>query len=391
MLGSRIKQFRCARGLSQDMLVERMGGIVSKQSISKYERSIAVPSLRVLNKIAKALDVKSANLWSEPNINVEFIAYRKGSGLKSTEQEKIEAQIQETLEECLKLSELTNCRNGIEIPVNAFPVRQLEDAEGAAESIRESWMLGLDPISSVTGMLEDKNVFVLEIEAPEKFDGISAFAKNTDDKKVVAAAVVSAKNRSGERQRLNLLHELGHLVLNMPEDANSKFEENAAFRFGAALLAPAKAIHDEVGSQRSSLSLAELLLLKERFGLSLQALVMRLNTLGVVSDSYKRNFFAFINKKGWKKAEPHALSPEKATWMERNVLKAWSENLISHKRAEQLLGVKLETEGDIPTKRRGFMALSLSERNKALSVQAKKTLDYGIDQDWLDMGEGYES
>jgi len=390
MLGGRIKQFRCARGLSQDMLVDKIGGIVSKQSISKYEREVTLPSPRILNKIAKALDVKAASLWKEPSFNVEFIAYRKGSGLNTIEQEKIEAQVQETLEKCMKISELRNCNAKVDIPVNAFPITQIEDAEEAAEYLRESWSLGVDPIANVTAMLEGKNVFVLEIDAPDSFDGISAFAKDVNGKKVVAAAVVSANDRSGERQRLNLVHELGHLVLKMPEEADSKFEENAAFRFGSALLAPKEAIYNEVGRKRTSLSIEELILLKERFGLSLQALVMRLNVLDIVSDSYKKDFFFFINKQGWKRTEPKELEPEKATWIKKNVLMALSESLISHRQAEQLLGKKIDVGEDVPGKRRGFMMLSLSERNKILSTQAKKA-DYELDQDWLDMGEDYES
>ena len=50
-----------------------------------------------------------------------------------------------------------------------------------------------------------------------------------------AAAVVSRLGVPGDRQRLNLAHELGHLVLKIPPLAD---QEKLAFRFGAALLAP---------------------------------------------------------------------------------------------------------------------------------------------------------
>lgn len=57
-----------------------------------------------------------------------------------------------------------------------------DDAEEAAKKIRAEWDLGYDPIPDVVAMLEDKGYKVIEINAPEKFDGLSA---DVDELKVI--------------------------------------------------------------------------------------------------------------------------------------------------------------------------------------------------------------
>ncbi|MFA4846505.1 MAG: helix-turn-helix transcriptional regulator, partial [Patescibacteria group bacterium] len=70
MSGQRIKQLRMARGLSLEELATELGGIVTKQALSKYENDKAKPSLVVLNKLAATLGVKAAHLWEEPSVRV---------------------------------------------------------------------------------------------------------------------------------------------------------------------------------------------------------------------------------------------------------------------------------------------------------------------------------
>ena len=89
MLSQRLRVLRLARGLSLDGLAAQMGGIVTKQALSKYELDKARPSPVVLNKLAAALGVKAAYLWSDPTIEVEFVAYRKGSALPVGEQQRV--------------------------------------------------------------------------------------------------------------------------------------------------------------------------------------------------------------------------------------------------------------------------------------------------------------
>ena len=78
---NRIKQLRLARALSLDDLSDAMGGIVTKQALSKYELGQSTPSAPVLNQLASALGVKAMELWAAPSIQVKFQGYRKRASL----------------------------------------------------------------------------------------------------------------------------------------------------------------------------------------------------------------------------------------------------------------------------------------------------------------------
>lgn len=65
MIGERLRKFRRARGMSLADLEAAIDGLVSSQTLSKYERGKLQPTARVLNRIASALGIKSAQLWGE--------------------------------------------------------------------------------------------------------------------------------------------------------------------------------------------------------------------------------------------------------------------------------------------------------------------------------------
>jgi Zn-dependent peptidase ImmA (M78 family)/DNA-binding XRE family transcriptional regulator len=368
--GERLRQLRTARGLTQQELSNATGGLVTKQSISKYERGKSQPSPQVLRALADAFGVKTADLFRPPVANIEFAAYRKDSGLRKRKQEQVESLVTRKLEKRLRLQDLLGQVRDVDIPAEHWSVSSLDDAEQAAEDLRNRWYLGHDPIANVVDVLEDRHVYVIPIDAPDSFDGISALAY---DDTLVAAAVVCQKDRPGERQRLNLTHELGHLVLDV--DTTDDFtEEDAAFRFGAALLVPAEALRRDVGRRRRTIQLQELLLLKRHYGMSLQALLYRMRDLDIISEHHYRQWCIQINKQGWKTSEPEELEPERPTWFRRGVLRAYSEELLSKDDAQQMLGEEIDDEGETSAlqQRREFMDRPLEERRKIMAQQAEE-------------------
>ena len=71
MVGERLRRFRLARGMSLGDLASAIDGLVSSQTLSKYERGVLQPTARVLNRIASAFGIKSAQLWGEPTCDTE--------------------------------------------------------------------------------------------------------------------------------------------------------------------------------------------------------------------------------------------------------------------------------------------------------------------------------
>src|SRR5690606_27215454 len=105
ILSERLRRLRTARGFTLERLAAAIGGVVTKQALSKYENGKDVPSPRVITRLAAALGVKSVELWREPDVEVELIAYRKRSGFTKTARERIESQVSESLERRVRLQE----------------------------------------------------------------------------------------------------------------------------------------------------------------------------------------------------------------------------------------------------------------------------------------------
>lgn len=386
MIGERLRQARMARGYSLEELAAKLGGVVTRQALWKYEKGKAQPSAVVLATLSNALRTPVALLWREPVYTVQFVAYRTGSGLLKRDQEQVKARAVLTVEECLRLRERVGLDNGQGIPQQRFAIASLDDAEAAADKLREQWVLGLDPISSVTGILEDHGVHVIEIDAAEKFDGISAVAFDQTGA-VADAVVVTRRGIPGERQRLDLTHELGHLVLDVTPVVD---EEKAAFRFAGAFLAPANAVRREVGTRRVYVQLAELRLLKRRFGMSIQALLRRLYDLDIITESHYRQWCIDINRLGYRKEEPDKMSPEQPLWLRRTVLRAMADGQLGREEAERILGEAIEMDQPLSlVERRALMKLPLMERRRVLAEQAARVAaHYDSDTEWQELQGG---
>ena len=71
MVGERLRRFRLARSMSFGDLEAAIDGLVSSQTLSKYERGKLQPTARILNRIASAFGIKSVQLWGEPTCDTE--------------------------------------------------------------------------------------------------------------------------------------------------------------------------------------------------------------------------------------------------------------------------------------------------------------------------------
>jgi hypothetical protein len=264
--------------------------------------------------------------------------------------------------------------------VSAYRASSLQECEAIAGALRDSWSLGVDPISCVTDVLEEHHIHVLEMDTERALDGLAAVARD-DSGAIRAAAVVSRRGLPGDRQRLSLSHELGHLVMQESPDVDG---EKTAFRFGAAFLAPEELVRKDVGATRRKVSLGELILLKSRYGMSIQSLVYRLRDLGIISEGGAATLWKQINARGWKQEEPNPLDPERPQWARRAALRAIAEGSLTVDEAEIMIGVRPDTAHPPETnERRDLMKRPPSERIRRLRSDALRAReDYVEDREW---------
>jgi transcriptional regulator with XRE-family HTH domain len=388
-LGGRLRRLRTAKGLSLEQVAAEMDNPVTKQALSKYETGKAAPARLVLAALAKVFKVKTSYFFEEPSFEIKFIAYRKSAGLGLAERERIENAVRLELEERIKIQDIICSGPAVKITIGKFEIDSLAGAEEAAKEFRKKLNLGVASVARVTDVLEDCRIHAVAIDADEKFDGLSAYAVDRRNA-VIAAAVVSRKNVAGERQRLNLMHETGHLLLSPAPGVDA---EKAAFRFASAFLAPAETIIKETGARRSFISTEELFILKKMFGMSVQAILYRLRDLEVITASHYKNWCVKINRLKWKKNEPHRMPFERSRWMDLNVLRAYSEGLIGRDEAIRLIGREagLEEKPSVNRQCRDFMNKSPKERRESLARQAEKLAAHyeGLSDD-LETGDAVE-
>ena len=340
MLKDRLRLFRVAKGFSMDKLAEATDGKVSKQAISKYENGKMKPGPSKIVSIARALDIKAARLLAEPQVYVEPIAYRKKSKLGVKEMSRVKSLMQLRVEVAIKIRAFGDGEMGRDHILPGQFFSSVEEAEDAALEIRNSWDLGKDPIPNVLDTLEQNGITVLFLEGDKdkKFDGLSAWIKNEEDK-TIGAVIAVRTGVSGARQRMNLAHELGHLV-QLPESTCD--EEKAAFRFAGAFLAPKALVLSDWGKTQRSASLDELILLKKRYGMSLQAIARRLLDLKLISRSTYTSLNIEINRAGYKTWEPldDEMKPERSTLSTLHALRALRYGVISREEYRLFVGDK---------------------------------------------------
>lgn len=371
-----------------DALVAKMNHFLTKQAISKYETGKSVPGSEVLVRLAEVLNVKTSYFMQQPKVNVEFIAYRKHSRLPKAEAGRLQVQITNHLEYYCWLAALFPASDGkperrtaVSIP-KPRQAKSVEDAEKIAKELREEWKIGLDPIENLAETLEDHAAAVLALDADERFDGNAAWATVlSDDVRKIPVLVTNAA-MSGDRQRFNLAHELGHLAIKQKQ---TKEDEDIAHRFAAAFLVPDEAAYKELGQARSRIEFDELLLLKHKYGLSMQAWLRRAKDLGIITPSWYKNTVVIFRKRRWHKHEPgKQVAPERPLRFRQLVLRAMAEGIISRERAEELNPgvVSLNGKEGEMTKANKIAALSLNERRKLLEVAAERAAhEYETDKE----------
>lgn len=342
MIGSRLRNARTASGLSLRELSAKMEALVSPQAIGKYERDEDMPSSKVLIALASALGTSLDYLLSEDKLALEGVEFRKKSR-SAKEEATIEARTIQALERYLTIEEVLNLNSvDWERPRNApYPTHDPRDAEDVARSVRDEWGLGNDPVPRLAELLEERGIKVISLDLND-IDGLAA--KVTRGNREAARVIVIKSGTWSERKRFNLAHELGHMVMKMVGSADA---EAAANRFAGAFLMPADALRAEIGAARSSISLGELVAIKRRYGVSLQAIAYRCKDLEIINKSTYSSLFKTFATRGWRAypfQEPECMDPEyeRPKRFERLCYRALSEGIIAESRAAELLGVTVK-------------------------------------------------
>src|SRR5215469_8888095 len=297
MIGKRLKLARAAAGLSLRDLAAKIDNRVSAQQIGKYERDEDVPSSGVLIALSHALGVSVDYLVGDQEMVLDGVEFRKKQITSKKEEAQIGAQALHLIERYLLVEEILGLKSAEwDKPREApYPAVEIGEADRAAQLLREHWNLGIDPIPNLVELLEERGIKVLVVESEENIDGLAARVRRSRGEPI--PVIVMRSGVHGERQRFNLAHELGHMVMDVQGD--DKFREKAANRFAGAFLMPAEALWANVGRNRSSISWGELFALKKLCGASVQAITYRCSDIGIFPATLSQHLFREFSRLGF--------------------------------------------------------------------------------------------
>ena len=339
MIHNRIRRARVLRGLTQDALAQRLGDI-SKQGLSKFEKGDSAPNSTRILQLAKALNVKPEYFFRADAVELAPLEFRKLARMPKYRQEQVAEQMREHLERYVALE---RCFDTGESPIQrlaprSLPIANIEEAEVAAQHLRDQLRIGGDAIAHLTELLEEHGIKVALLDGVDDFDGACAA---TDDELHVLIAL--NRNRPGERMRFTAAHELGHWVMAFAPDMLEAQVEHACHRFAGAFLYPADKVMTDFGThKRSRVFAAELLNAKRRYGVSMQVALRRLKDLHLLTDAGYSAMFIEFSRNGWRTAEPEALRAEQPRRFESLVFRGLAQDLFSPSRAAEFMQCRVD-------------------------------------------------
>ena len=333
----RLKQARVLKKISMDQLVQLIGGLVSKQAISKYESALMKPNSSVIVALSAALDVEPDYFFRPFNFDVDHfnVSFRKKSNTGAKDVNALKVQIQDQVERYLEIEELLGKEEGRICKIEGEELSTPEQMCKLAMDLRERWTLGKDAIANVQDMLESKGIKVISAEAPAGFDGVSGIVNGK------YYIVVLNKNQSHvERRRFTGMHELGHLLYNdrFAQNLTQREKEKLCDSFASEMLLPGEML-SQIFKPGEKISTSELKQLQMIYGISVDAIMHKLNDLGIVGDSKYKTFCICKGKdKGLRDFVESSCYKENMTnKFETMVYAAAAKDLISISKAASLL------------------------------------------------------
>lgn len=279
--GGELRLARIFNGLSLDQVADRVGK--TRQYIHKCETGAARPTPELAVELAAALRVRPEFLFhARPTVTEDQFHFRKLLTAKVTTKQVAMARGQMFVRLGAELDSL------LRLPAVHLPdfgqASTAAEIETAAEECRREWGLGMGPIENLSRLAENLGVLVTS------FQSISA---EVDALSVAAERPIIVRNEAKEsvcRQRFDIGHELGHLVLHTGVVTGDEFTEAQANRFASALLVPRAMMQKLFPRPRSGrLDWNAIREFKQTWKVSKAALLYRAHQLGILDDQQYRS------------------------------------------------------------------------------------------------------
>lgn len=347
LLGERVRSLRLLTGSTQEGLAEKAG--VSQALLSSVESGRRVATDDLIERLMAVTGIPAAFFNRSPApLSAGSLRWRKRAHASSVDTHRVEVLLREIYS--IAVAMMAGAKSSAPALQPWYGPLDAAGIESAAAHAR--LQLGVDadsPLPHVTRILERGKIVVTPLALPGSDDEevastvghMGASVWPDPDSLALIGYFPSAQ---GDRQRFTLSHELGHLMLHCGhgsvEDA-----EGEANRFAGAFLLPAERMTQAMEGRPVTLS--ELVHMKARWGVSIQAILMRGQHLGLIDKARFTSLYKQISARGYRTTEPVNVELEEPVLL-RKLFDAQLGDLTWAKRGEKI--------GFWPTQLRGIVA-----------------------------------
>ncbi|OIG34974.1 hypothetical protein A7N09_19045 [Acinetobacter baumannii] len=332
--GLELRLLRQLNHLSLEDLSTHVGK--SRQFLHKIEMNQVAPTSDLIGVLSNFFNVKTEIFFSShPILQEEQINFRSNKTAKVFTKQSVIAQ-GEYLKRLVEFIEAN-----LRLPRYSIPsvdhVQNFQDIENAALQFRKHFNLGLGPISDMTKLCEMLGIFVTTFPSvSNEVDALSIASKRP--------IFVNNEDSSTCRQRFNLAHELGHLVLHDGCVTGDSLTESQAHRFASALLIPQEMMNSHFRyCFNGRFNWNKLSKMKMDWKISKAALLYRAKSLGLIDDVSYRSGYIHLKRTGEALLETEDKDiPREIPHLLENCFKALNKKRISAESIANELNISLD-------------------------------------------------
>jgi Zn-dependent peptidase ImmA (M78 family)/transcriptional regulator with XRE-family HTH domain len=281
---------------------------LTPSAVSQFESGKSKPNAQTVGRISMALNFPPS-FFAQPGdfnaISSDQFHFRSLRSCSQTERRRMASASAIFGRVVEFIDSRVNLPTEQVTPCTSYGSMTVEEIEQAAATVRKSWGLGNGPISNVIHLLESKGILAFRILSDCK--QVDAFSHWQHGRPHV---FLNTEKGSAARSRFDAIHELGHLILHTEYLPGDRVQEEQANRFASAFLLPRDSFLAECPHRLVWPHFQEL---KQRWKVSLAALVRRARDLDKISDDTYRRAHVQINKHGWATQEPNEPDVEMPT------------------------------------------------------------------------------
>lgn len=286
-LGERLKTARETANMTQDAAAKAVG--IARTTLVAIEKGQRNTRLDEIQALSRCYGISANMLLRKEAVHVDLVPrFRSLPETNEVGIEQAARMLNDLVRAEVELENVLGIQRAHNYPTEKaiLPGDVRKQAELDAQNLRNWLGLGEGPIQDIVALMElQLGIRIYSRKLDSKVSGLFAY-----DDGVGACILINARHRK-ERRAQTSAHELGHFIatrhrpeIYQDEKYDNSREERYANAFASAFLTPARAVMEKfkeltIGS--THLTRRHIILLSSFFGVSRQAMVMRLEELSL--------------------------------------------------------------------------------------------------------------